>query len=65
MTMLLTPKPMSRARKSRSIFDCEPRYRLVKAVRVTVRVPVLHHPALGRFCAKLNARRTTTSWSRR
>ena len=65
MTMLLTPKPQARRRRGRSVFDCEPGYRLVKAVRIAVRIQALHHPALACFLRGPNARRTATSWSRR
>jgi hypothetical protein len=65
MTMLIEPMPLGRtSKKARSIFDCEPRFRQVKAVRVTVRVQSLRHPPLSRSFAGRSARRTTSSWSR-
>ena len=63
--MTILYRPSRRFTCRRSVFACEPKYRMLRAINRVARIPVLHHAGLqALLSAHWQYMRAHSSWSR-
>jgi len=63
--MMVMDPPGRRFTCRSSVFACEPKYRILRAIYTVARIPVLRHAELReRLCMHWHCIRTHSSWSR-